>query len=656
MGRLQSSPLRQRLALILANVRDHAIFALDLDRRVVEWNAGAEEILGYRADEIVGQSGDAVFTPEDRAAGVPQQEQDEATANDRAEDERWHLRKSGERFFGSGVMSALRDDAGTLLGFVKVMRDFTERRRQQEALARSESRYRLLVESLKDYAIFTLDPAGHVTSWTAAAERILGYPADEAIGKSLAMFFTPEDRDRGTPARELEIATTRGRAEAEGWRVRRDGTRFWGEETATAMYDDAGRLWGISKVTRGITARRLAEAERDRLLHQATEANRIKDEFLSTISHELRTPLNAIMGWARILRDGGLDDRGRARAIQTVERNAASQAQLIDDLLDVSRIITGKLKVQIQHVDLVDVITSALDAVRPAATAKGVRLISQLDPDVEAMMGDPDRLAQVIWNLLSNAIKFTPAGGEVVISTRRLADEAEITVRDTGAGIAPAFLPFVFDRFRQADSSSTRNQTGLGLGLAIVRHLVELHGGTVSAESAGAGKGAKFHVNLPLTGEVKVAPESLLSPTPVRPPADATSGDHRSLAGLSILAIDDHEDAREPLVRSLEGLGATAIAAASAAEARDILARVEPDVLLVDIAMPDEDGYTFLSRLRTTPALNQERIPAIATTAYARDTDRRRILAAGFDAYIAKPIDLDALYQLIVDVVPKGKT
>jgi PAS domain S-box-containing protein len=643
-----TTPLRQRLELILDSIPDYAIFVLDPQRRVIEWNSGAARILGYAPEEILGRSADIVFTPEDRAARGPEIEQEQAVAHGRAEDERWHQRKNGERFYASGVLSVVRDREGTLLGFVKVMRDFTEQRAQQEQLARSEQRYRFLIESIKDYAIFTIDPTGRITSWTPAAERILGYQAAEAIGLSLHILFTAEDRERRVPDLELETAVTRGRVEAVGWRVRRDGTRFWGEETATAMYDAAGVLRGISKITRDITQRMMAEAERERLLNQATEANRIKDEFLSTISHELRTPLNAILGWTRMLREGGFDQSGTARALQTVERNALTQAQLVDDLLDVSRIITGKLKLQLQQVDLVDAVSAALEAMRPAAAAKGVRLHSELDPDAEVAFADPDRIAQIIWNLLSNAIKFTPSGGEVAIATARHPTDIELRVRDTGIGIPAAFLPFVFDRFRQADSSTTRVQSGLGLGLAIVRHLVELHGGTVSVESDGPGQGATFYVRLPVTtgdGDTTTLVPSLRAAT--APPPQAP---RPVLAGIRTLIVDDHDDARDLLASMVERAGGVAVTAASAREAREVLEHFTPEVLLLDIAMPEEDGYSLLRQIRASgPTLAQ--VPAIATTAYAAEPDRLRARDAGFNGHLGKPLDFERLIAAIHELV-----
>ena len=308
-------PFDRSLYPVLDNIRDYAIFMMDAERRVVGWNAGAERILGYTADEILQTTADVVFVPEDRANGIPAAEQAAAARDGAAQDERWHIRKDGSRFYASGVLSRVLEADGRLIGFVKVMQDFTERRRTAEALARSEARYRLLVDSVKDYAIFMLDTDGRVLSWTAAATRLLGYREEEVIGTPFSVFFTEEDRAKGLPGEELAGALTTGRVVAAGWRVRKDGSLFWGEEAATLVRDGEGRVQGISKIIRDITERMVAEEERERLLRQMTDANRIKDEFLGTVSHELRTPLNSILGWARLLRDGTLEPRGdRSRA------------------------------------------------------------------------------------------------------------------------------------------------------------------------------------------------------------------------------------------------------------------------------------------------------------------------------------------------------
>jgi CheY-like chemotaxis protein/nitrogen-specific signal transduction histidine kinase len=374
-------------------------------------------------------------------------------------------------------------------------------------------------------------------------------------------------------------------------------------------------------------------AREQELRQKAEEANRVKDEFLSTVSHELRTPLNAILGWTWLLSSGKLDDESRARAVATIERNARSQSQIIDDLLDVSRIITGKLRLQIEPVDLIQIIDAALDSIRPAADAKEIVIERRLDPGAAQAKGDPHRLQQIVWNLLSNAVKFTPRGGRVEVGLARWRSQTEIRVTDTGMGISPAFLSHVFDRFRQADSSSTRSHGGLGLGLAIVRHLVELHGGTVDARSDGDGRGATFLVRLPV-------PATTFTAAPEPAPARAALADVASqeLEGVNILLVDDEPDTREVMPAVLERFGARVSVAASAAEAMTLLQRSGADVLVADIGMPGEDGYSLIGRVRALTGSVRD-LPAIALTAYAGEADRRRAMEAGFHLHLAKPVE-----------------
>jgi len=396
------------------------------------------------------------------------------------------------------------------------------------------------------------------------------------------------------------------------------------------------------ELKREIRVREWAEQERARLLvleqaarQQAEEANRMKDEFLATLSHELRTPLNAILGWVQVLRTGKLDEAAGARALETIERNSRAQAQLIADLLDVSRIITGKLRLDSKPVELHRIIDAALDSLRPAADAKGIQLSLSLAPLASPVLGDSDRLQQVIWNLLSNAIKFTPRGGQVEIRLRETGASAVLQVNDSGIGIRPDFLPYVFDRFRQAESTLTRSHGGLGLGLSIVRHLVELHGGTVEVESAGEGQGASFAVRLPLRAELAEG-----SPIDL---GQASSSRVWSLPDLlkdvRVLVVEDEADTRDLLVTALEQCGAQVAAFASVAEAIAELDRAVPDVLVSDIGVPYEDGYSLIRKVRERRAADGGNVPAAALTAYARAEDRLRALEAGFQTHLAKPVD-----------------
>ena len=413
----------------------------------------------------------------------------------------------------------------------------------------------------------------------------------------------------------------------------------------------------IDELAKEVRQRQRAEEERAQLLVQEQKAraeaerlNQLKDEFLSTVSHELRTPLNAILGWSQILRSNRVDEATMNRALETIERNARSQAELINDLLDISRIIIGKIRLNVQMVELLPVIEAAIDTVRPAADAKNIRLQSVLDPAAGPVLGDSERLQQIVWNLLSNAIKFTPKRGRVQVCLQRINSHVEIIVTDTGQGISTEFLPYVFDRFRQADSSITRSFGGLGLGLAIVRQLVELHGGTVHAESPGEGQGATFTVKLPLMaiGPKAIEPERVHPAAGGSVPFDCSPG----LDGLRILIVDDDADIRALLIYTLEVCGAEVMAAASADEAISALTASSPpmDILISDIGMPDEDGYALLRRVRALEPENGGRIPAIALTAYARTQDRRAALLAGFQSHVAKPVEPAELIAVIANL------
>ncbi|MEG4110013.1 ATP-binding protein [Microcoleus sp. S13_C5] len=387
----------------------------------------------------------------------------------------------------------------------------------------------------------------------------------------------------------------------------------------------------------------------------AEAANRAKDEFLSILSHELRTPLNAILGWSTMLRQKNLSEDKVARALETIERNAQSQAQLIEDILDVSRIITGKLRLRVRPVNLVPVIESAIESVHLAAEAKSIRLQSVLDSEAGPLLGDADRLQQVVWNLLSNALKFTPKDGRVQIRLQRVNSHVEITVSDTGTGISSDFLPFVFDRFRQHDSTTTRSYGGLGLGLAIVRQLVELHGGTVTVVSPGIGQGTTFTVKLPVM-IIHLPPSD---PEPLHSLVEGNGMFQASptLEGLQILVVEDEADALDLLSTILEKYGADVMAVASVKEALTIIETAtdrSPDVLVSDIGMPDEDGYSLIRKLRQLEAQRGGRLPAIALTAYARNDDRQQALLAGFQMHLTKPVDAAELVAVVASLT--GRT
>jgi len=415
------------------------------------------------------------------------------------------------------------------------------------------------------------------------------------------------------------------------------GALFFGHSEAGAFGERE------EKLVVGLAAQAAVAMDNARLYRQAQEASRMKDEFLATLSHELRTPMNAILGWSQLLRDGKLDAATAARAVQTIDRQVKAQTQLIADILDVSRIVTGKLRLDVRRLELARVVEAALDTVRPAAEARDIDVHTELDPSAGPVSGDADRLQQVVWNLVANAIKFTPRGGRVVVRVAGVEGHVELTVEDTGIGIGPGLLPHVFERFRQGDSSSTRPHAGLGLGLALVRHLVELHGGTVQAASPGRDRGSTFTVKLPVMSVVRAAPDFSrpAAQSPAALPAAAC------LAGVSVLLVDDEADARELFKTLLEQSGARVTAVGSGAEAFSAFADSPPDVVVSDIEMPEENGYDLIRRLRGLPPERGGDIPAVALTAYAGAEDRMRALRAGFQIHVSKPVQPAELVAVV---------
>ncbi len=525
----------------------------------------------------------------------------------------------------------------------------------QEGLRTSEIRYRRLFEAARDGILILNAGTLKITDANSFMTELLGYSHDEFLGKELweIGLFTDKEASQ-TAFRELQET---GYLRYEDLPLQTSHGTLREVEFISNVYTE-GDHQVIQCNIRDITDRKRAEAH-DRLLlencqvanAEADAANGIKDEFLALLSHELRTPLTSILGWSKLLADGDLDDVASKRALEIIVRNARAQGQLIDDLLDISRIITGKLRLNVQPVELAPMIESVVDGVRPAADAKGIHLRIALDSPTSPINGDPDRLQQIFWNLLTNAIKFTPKGGHVEVRLERIASHVEFTINDTGQGIDPELLPHVFDRFRQSDSSSTRRHSGLGLGLAIVRQLVELHGGMVKAESPGEGEGATFKVILPLmsvhhelsAGEMT---RSLIG-------SNTLTGRQPSLDGLRVLVVDDEPDARALIAAVLTGCGAEAIAVGSAVEALAEMEREGFNVLVSDIGMPEMDGYALIEKVRQLPKERGGRIPAAALTAYAGVEDRMRVLSAGYQMHILKPVEPAELTTVVANLAER---
>jgi PAS domain S-box-containing protein len=795
---------------IIEQVRDHAMFLVDLHGGIASWNEGVRKILGWEASDWIGQSVEVAFTDDDQRAGVPADEMRAASQTGRADDDRWMRHKSGAHFFALGAMTRIDDAAGRPAAYLKVLSDYTGSRLAQEGrerllasertarreaenqaasltaaidampdavcfctpdgvitrsnahvallfgladrdamprtmddaahafrlrrerdgepidvhelpfaralqghtaeielwatrlddgrdrfvrttaapvvvdhgeivgivavttdhtarwhaheqerelarlalmLREREAQFRAVVQGVRNYAIFTVDVRGVISSWQAGAALLKGYSADEAIGMPFERLFTAADRAAGQPQREMETAARTGEYKGEGLRVRRDGSSFEAAVVLTALRGPKGQLLGYLKLTQDITERKREERERETMLREAhvarTEAeraNRSKDEFLATISHELRTPLSAILGWTRVLERGASDPGTLSQGLSAISRNARVQVQLIEDLLDMNRIESGLLRLDVQQVELGHVVSAAIDAVLPVANAKGVAVRFTRDRSSAVVSGDSGRLQQIVGNLLDNAVKFTSSGGTVTVSLVQAKQAVEIAVADTGQGIEPAFVPHVFERFQQQDSTSTRRHGGLGIGLAIVRELVRLHGGSERAESAGIGHGSCFTITLP------ALEASDASAGTGEHAAGAWKDSHAPLSridGVTVLVIDDEPDVRATAEHLLRAAGAQVFAASNAIDGLALLRRHRPHVVLSDIAMPGHDGYELLRWVRELPDPQVRGTPAAAFTAYAQPEDRRRALAAGYQMHLVKPVPPDVLLDAV---------
>ena len=715
----------------LLDASTEGILVFDRDCRYTAWNRAMELISGMRREDVLGKCAFDVFpflkqTGEDKYFYAALEGYTATSHNTR-----YTVPETGRQGFFKGHYSPLRDEQNEIIGGVAVIQDITERKRAEETAQQAHKRLTFQVEN-SPLAVVEWDSEFRVSRWSESAERLFGWKAEEVLGKHVGDWHFVFDEDVDAVAQ----VTNRQRVGAELLGVQhnrnytRDGSVLYCEWYNSVLHDASGKLVSVLSLVLDVTTRKGAEEERTALLarerelrEQAEEADRLKDEFLATLSHELRTPLTSILGWATLIRSGDLDEANVPNAIQIIERNAKSQARLIDDLLDVSRIIQGNLQIEVHPLNVAPLVETTNEALKPAAAAKDIEVQLELDSGTCIVSGDPTRLRQVVWNLLLNAIKFTPRGGAVHVTLKSVAEPDEFSmfdslsgrlansglpcvrliVSDTGEGIKPEFLPYIFHRFRQEESSISRKAGGLGLGLAVVRHLVELHGGTVSARSAGRGQGSTFIVELPLvhsTRDRADTTEPLQESVGVAKESLKVLG----LSGVRVLLVEDDDDSRTLLAVLLKRQRAEVIAVSSAAEALQVLvAMVDAergrsaegsslaDIIISDLGMPEEDGYQLIRKVRSLatdsvlsihdsspPAPHQlplitkdsslstqysalstkqsllsaaQSIPAIALTGYATAKDRERALAAGYQLHIAKPVEPEELVAAILSLL-----
>jgi PAS domain S-box-containing protein len=676
---------RRHLAQIVDS-SDDAIVSKDLNGIILSWNAAAERVFGYTAAEAIGRSIRMIIPP-DR-----QSEEDfvlDQIRSGRAvrHYETIRMRRDGTLIPISLTVSPIYDDEGVVIGASKIARDITERAQllaeaqEQATIARQLTEIGVAVASSLDQSAIVQKVTDAATVVTQAEFGAFFYTViDPQTGESYRLHtLSGVSKDwratavfaptlHGTGIVRLDDVTHDPRygqnAPFQGMPAGHPPVRSYLAIPVKAPSGEVlgGLFFGHSRagvftarheqLAVGVAAWASVALENARLYREAREADRLKDEFLAVLSHELRTPLNAIVGYTRLLRGGILSGEKATRGLETLDRNASALTQIVEDVLDVSRIVAGKIRLDVQPVELPLIVHNAIATVQPAADAKGVRVQTIIDPRVGPVSGDPDRLQQVVWNLLSNAVKFTPKRGRVQVRVERVNSHLEVVVSDTGIGIRPDFLPHVFDRFRQADAGLKRGTSGLGLGLSIVRNIIEMHGGSVQASSDGEGQGATFRVMLPLM---------IVHPDPRRERREHPLTERRApltalgdLTGVRVLAIDDEEDALGLLRVVLEAAGAKVTTAASAADALQRIADAPPDAMVVDLGMPEMDGFEFIARIRSSTIDPIRDIPAAALTAFARSEDRTKALQSGFELHLAKPVDPAELVASVATLVRRG--
>jgi PAS domain S-box-containing protein len=622
------SPLQEEsFQQVVSSVEDHAIFLLTPEGYVVSWNSGAGRIFGYQAGEIIGKNFALFYSREDVERGLPRQDLDLAQARVSHVEEGWRVRNDGSKFWAHAELTAIYEKQNQLGGFLQVMQDLTEQLEARAGLRQSEDRFRRLVEGIQEYAIFMLDPKGNVATWNRGAQRMKGYRPEEIIGRHFSCFYTQEAVEERLPERNLRVATRERQFEGEGWRVRRDGRRFWASVLITALFDENGALEGFAKVTRDLSEKRQIEA--------LAQADQHKDEFLAVLAHELRNPLAPITNALYLTDQPNVAPGELARAMEGAKRQARQMARLLDDLLDLTRIGRGLLDLNKEWIDVRLIITSCVESIRTLAEERRHKLTVELLPDQVWVEVDAVRLEQVVTNLLTNAISYTDNGGLIRVMLERERDEVVIRVIDSGIGIEPDELSHIFTLFVRGRSRHGYPVAGTGIGLALVKRLVEAHGGKVSAVSEGFGKGSEFIVRLPVP-DSKVAAGSLLR-NKASAPSSATS--------RRVLVVDDNQDLAESLALVLKTVGHEVRVAKAPGEVFKIMPAFSPEVVILDIGLPEMDGYELCQRIREQFDLTG--VTLIALTGWGQMQDLQMSKRAGFHHHLVKPVDPAYLINLL---------
>jgi PAS domain S-box-containing protein len=620
-----------RFRTLVEGVRDYAIIMLDPAGEITTWNAGAQQILGYDATEIIGRHSSALMVADGQEFTQACSDLSAATADGRFQEENWRVRKGGSRFWANVVTTAIRDRSGILLGYSHIVRDLTERRKHEMALRESEERFRLLVDSVIDYAISTLDDEGIITSWNSGAERITHYRPGEIIGRHFSRLYPSEDVRANKPWRHLVTARERGRVSDESWRIRSDGTQYWANTVIATLPASEGRPRTYYMVTQDLTERRHAETLADTAEHM--------HEFIAMLAHELRSPLAPIRNAVALMARRGLADPMIEAMRQTIDRQSMMLTRIVDELLDVNRVARGQLTMEKEDVDLRDVMAHAIETGKPLIDAHRHTLhVSIPDTPIECIV-DPMRMAQVVINILSNAAKYTPDGGDIWLSAASVGSRVELRIRDNGRGIERDSIDRVFDMFMQADPGNASALGGLGVGLALVRRIVELHGGNVRASSAGLGRGSEFLVSLPCGARHNADSDE---------PAGIAVADDQFEA-LKILVVDDNVDAAHSIALLMKSMGHEVRTAFAGPAGLALAEEFRPEVVMLDLGMPIMSGYEVARALRSSPY----RATLVAVTGWNHDAARRQARDAGFDHHLLKPVSESALIGLLAQISAK---